>query len=365
MTAFAERISDIPEVFDAVRGRDVLATARKALIESGTDPETVDKCLSGKTGALLTAVFSASSYLASLSTRHPDLLIASLNPDPEAALVDACAQLDAAMADASSINQALSALRHFKQLSALLTALADISGIWTTEETLKGLSDAADAAVGAAVRYLFRQAYEKGEVTSDDPHGYFVIAMGKLGAKELNYSSDVDFIVFYDPDRARLAAPDEASAFFVKITRDLVRLLQEQTKDGYVYRTDLRLRPDPGATQIALSVDAGLTYYESIGQNWERAALIKARIAAGDTLAGQKFLEQLSPFIWRRYLDFAAVADIHAMKRRVHAHKGHGEIAVGGHDIKLGRGGIRDIEFFVQTQQLIAGGRHPELRTRG
>ena len=125
-----------------------------------------------------------------------------------------------------------------------------------------------------------------------------------------------------------------------------------------------RLRPDPGATQIALSVEAGLTYYESFGQNWERAALIKARVVAGDVEAGEEFLRQLSPFVWRKYLDFAAVADIHAMKRRVHAFKGHGAIAVEGHDIKLGRGGIRDIEFFAQTQQLITGGRHPELQNK-
>ena len=151
----------------------------------------------------------------------------------------------------------------------------------------------------------------------------------------------------------------------MRLTRDLVRLLQEHTADGYVFRTDLRLRPDPGATQIALSVEAGLTYYESFGQNWERAALIKARVVAGDVEAGEEFLRQLSPFVWRKYLDFAAVADIHAMKRRVHAFKGHGAVAVEGHNIKLGRGGIRDIEFFAQTQQLIAGGRHPELRTRG
>ena len=188
--------------------------------------------------------------------------------------------------------------------------------------------------------------------------------MGKLGAFELNYSSDIDIIVFYDADRAGLSPDVEPSTFFVRLTRELVRLLQEHTADGYVFRTDLRLRPDPGATQIALSTDAGLIYYESFGQNWERAALIKARIAAGDAVSGEEFLCQLSPFVWRKYLDYAAIADIHAMKRRVHAYKGHGAIAVCGHDIKLGRGGIREIEFFVQTQQLIAGGRHPELRVR-
>ena len=189
--------------------------------------------------------------------------------------------------------------------------------------------------------------------------------MGKLGAMELNYSSDIDLIVFYDAERAGLSPDVEPSQFFVRLTRELVRFLQEHTGDGYVFRTDLRLRPDPGATQIALSTDAGLTYYESFGQNWERAALIKARIAAGDVATGEEFLRHLAPFVWRKYLDFAAIADIHAMKRRVHEFKGHGAIAVEGHDIKLGRGGIRDIEFFAQTQQLIAAGRHPELRTRG
>ena len=150
----------------------------------------------------------------------------------------------------------------------------------------------------------------------------------------------------------------------MRITRGLVKLLQERTADGYVFRVDLRLRPDPASTQIAVSVDAALDYYGSVGQNWERAALIKARACAGDIAAGEAILRQLSPFIWRKYLDFAAVADIEAMKRQIHAYKGHEDIAVEGHNIKLGRGGIREIEFFVQTQQLIAGGRHPELRGR-
>jgi glutamate-ammonia-ligase adenylyltransferase len=145
----------------------------------------------------------------------------------------------------------------------------------------------------------------------------------------------------------------------VRLVRTLVKFLQERTADGYVFRTDLRLRPDPASTQIAVSTAAALNYYESVGQNWERAALIKARVCAGDVAAGEMLLKELSPFIWRKYLDFAAVTDIEAMKRQIHAYRGHDEIAIGGHNIKLGRGGIREIEFFVQTQQLIAGGRHP------
>ena len=150
----------------------------------------------------------------------------------------------------------------------------------------------------------------------------------------------------------------------MRLTRDLVQLMAERTGDGYVFRTDLRLRPDPGATQIALSTTAALIYYESFGQNWERAALIKARACAGDLEAGRELLDELSPFIWRKYLDYAAIADVHAMKRQIYAYRGFGHIAVAGHNIKLGRGGIREIEFFVQTQQLIAGGRQPELRSR-
>jgi glutamate-ammonia-ligase adenylyltransferase len=365
VTAFAEQICESPEVFDADRGADVLATVRGGLVQDPGSARAIEFLDSPKVASFLTAVFSGSPFLAALSERRPALLAACLTEDPSTHLEQAGAKLEASIAEAPSEAAAMALLREFKKRSALLTALADLGGVWTTAETLSGLSYAANISIRTAVRYLFRRAQEAGRLSSADVDGYFVIAMGKLGAMELNYSSDIDIIVFYDPERAGLAESEEPSAFFVKLTRDLVRLLQEQTKDGYVYRTDLRLRPDPGATQVALSTEAGLIYYEGFGQNWERAALIKARVVAGDEGLGGSFLDQLSPFIWRRYLDFAAVADIHAMKRRVHAHKGHGAIAVRGHDIKLGRGGIRDIEFFAQTQQLIAGGRHPELRTRG
>ncbi|MEI9900797.1 MAG: bifunctional [glutamine synthetase] adenylyltransferase/[glutamine synthetase]-adenylyl-L-tyrosine phosphorylase [Hyphomicrobium sp.] len=196
------------------------------------------------------------------------------------------------------------------------------------------------------------------------PAGYIVLAMGKYGAGELNYSSDIDLIVFYDRDRIRTAPGVEPQAFFVRLTRDLVQMMEERTGEGYVFRTDLRLRPDAGATQLAMSTAAALVYYESFGQNWERAALIKARPAAGDIEAGAELMGELSPFVWRKYLDYAAIADVHAMKRQIFAHRGFGGIAVAGHNIKLGAGGIREIEFFAQTQQLIAGGRQSDLRVR-
>ena len=254
------------------------------------------------------------------------------------------------------------ALRVYKNDVALLTALCDLAGVWPVMTITRRLSEAADAAVTAAVGFLFRQAAKAGDWQGDGPAGYIVLGMGKYGAFELNYSSDIDLIVFYDLARIRLRAGLEVQPFFVRLTRDLVRLLTERTGDGYVFRTDLRLRPDPGATPLALSTEAALNYYESFGQNWERAALIKARPVAGDIAAGAAVLDELAPYIWRKYLDFAAIADIHAMKRQIHAFHGFGTIAVAGHNIKVGRGGIREIEFFVQTQQLIAGGRQPSLR---
>jgi [glutamine synthetase] adenylyltransferase / [glutamine synthetase]-adenylyl-L-tyrosine phosphorylase len=371
VTALFERITECPRVYDATRGADALDSLSKSFGDvAELAPAAKLLAEQPKVRELFKAIFSASPYLTALALRHPADLADCLLGDPDSYLAEARAGLAAAIAQASATSEVMALLRRFKHRMALLIGLAELGGVWPTEAALEAMSVTADSVLEQATAFLFRKARESGELMPPaDPAspapGYFVIAMGKLGAFELNYSSDVDIVVFYDADRAGLKPEVEPSTFFVRLTRELVRLLQEHTADGYVFRTDLRLRPDPGATQIALSVEAGLTYYESFGQNWERAALIKARGVAGDVEAGEEFLRQLAPFVWRKYLDYAAVADIHAMKRRVHAFKGHGAIAVEGHNIKLGRGGIRDIEFFAQTQQLIAGGRHPELRMRG
>jgi glutamate-ammonia-ligase adenylyltransferase len=192
-----------------------------------------------------------------------------------------------------------------------------------------------------------------------------VLGMGKLGAFELNYSSDIDLIVLFDPDRLRYRGRESPMAFAVRLTRALVHVLEHRTRDGYVFRTDLRLRPHPPGHPLALSIEDAEQYYERHGQNWERAALIKARVIAGDRSAGEGFLRALEPFLWRKHLDYAAIRDIHSIKRQINAYRGHGQIRVAGHDLKVGRGGIREIEFFVQTQQLILGGRLPELRAPG
>jgi glutamate-ammonia-ligase adenylyltransferase len=322
-----------------------------------------------KAAALVTTLADGSPYLWDLASSDPARLAALLEADPEArldALLKAAARAVAATRDEA---KAMTTLRRMKAEAALLIALADLGGVWPVMRVTQAVTELADTAVGAAVRFLFAEAARRRRIRPSNKarpeadSGYIVLAMGKMGAYELNYSSDIDVIVFYQPS-STLSAGTEASAFYVRITRGLVKLLQERTVDGYVFRVDLRLRPDPSSTQIAVSTAAALDYYGSVGQNWERAALIKARPCAGDLAAGETILKELSPFIWRKYLDYAAVADIEAMKRQIHAYQGHEQIAVEGHNIKVGRGGIREVEFFVQTQQLIAGGRNPELRGR-
>ena len=305
--------------------------------------------------ALLLALADHSPYLWQLASAEPARLTRLLEAAPEQSME--CA-LDALRANASGADEALvmGALRRAKQETALLVALADLGGVWSLEEVTRALSNAADALIEVAFGFALQIA----GITSADESGLVVLALGKLGARELNYSSDVDLVVFFDP--SRVSRDGDATTKCVRIVKRFARLLQERTGEGYALRVDLRLRPDPGSTHVAISFAAAYAYYETLGQNWERAAFIKARPVAGARDLGADFLTTLAPFIWRKYFDFAAIADIHAMKRQIHAVRGHGEVTVAGHDLKLGRGGIREIEFFVQTQQLIFGGRRPALR---
>ncbi len=360
-----QRLAKAPISFDRKVAEERLADLQ-ADVAGHEDAQSLAGLFAhGQVRDLLLGVLGCSPYLASLIRRHPAMLARILTrpPCPRLTGIDA-----SAVVDAETDGEAMRLLRLYKAEVALAIALCDLGGVWSLQEVTLALSTAADTACAMAVRYLFRQATRKGDWIAADPDapdigsGYIVLAMGKHGARELNYSSDIDLIVFFEPEMVRVKAGLEPLAFFVRMTKALVKLLQERTADGYVFRTDLRLRPDPGATQVAISTPAALNYYESFGQNWERAALIKARPVAGDIEAGHAILKELAPFVWRKYLDFAAIADIHAMKRQIHAFRGFGEIGVAGHNIKLGRGGIREIEFFAQTQQLIAGGRQPDLR---
>ena len=324
-----------------------------------------------KLADILCSIAATAPYLWDLTRADPARLLRLVTSDPDSALESLLADAQRSVAAARTQPLLMRILRRMKAEAALLIALADIGGVWPVARVTRALTDMADVALAAAVDYLLRDAVRHGRLIVDDKShaergsGYIVLAMGKMGAYELNYSSDIDLMVFFDPALAKLPPNVEPIVFFVRLTRDLVKVLQERTADGYVFRVDLRLRPDPSSTQIAISKEAALDYYEGRGQNWERAALIKARPSAGELAAGEALIGELSPFVWRKYLDYRTVADVHAMKQQIHAYRGHGEIAVEGHNIKLGRGGIREIEFFAQTQQLIAGGRHPELRGRG
>ncbi|KQO79304.1 bifunctional [glutamine synthetase] adenylyltransferase/[glutamine synthetase]-adenylyl-L-tyrosine phosphorylase [Methylobacterium sp. Leaf88] len=320
--------------------------------------------------ALLLGLADHSPFLWQLVARAPERLAALVEAEPEAAL----AALVARQRDAGrgpDLDTVARALRQNRAEHALLVALADLGGLWPLATVTQALSDFADASVRAAADAMLLQAASAGRFLPRDPSapqagsGLIVLALGKHGAGELNYSSDIDLVVFFDPETAPLKADLPPTPFFSKLAQGMAKLLQERTADGYVHRVDYRLRPDPGSTPAALSLNAAYVYYENLGQNWERAAYIKARAIAGDIPAGEAFLANLRPFVWRKYFDFASIADVHAMKRQIHAVRGHDTIAVAGHDIKLGRGGIREIEFFVQTQQLVFGGRRPELRGRG
>ncbi|MBV8792570.1 MAG: bifunctional [glutamine synthetase] adenylyltransferase/[glutamine synthetase]-adenylyl-L-tyrosine phosphorylase, partial [Pseudolabrys sp.] len=323
-----------------------------------------------RVNALLEGLADGSPYLWELARAEPVRLVELLHSEPDKHLEALLAGTVDAVAVAEDEARAMQLLRRMKAEGALLIALADIGGVWPLMRTTLALTELADTAVSSAVNFLLADAAQAGRLKPADANrpqggsGYIVFAMGKMGAYELNYSSDIDLIVFFDPDAPALPPDANAGSLFVRLTQRLVKLLAERTIDGYVFRTDLRLRPDPASTAIAISTPAALSYYESAGQNWERAAMIKARVCAGDTVAGEALLNELAPFVWRKYLDFAAVADVQAMKQQINAYRGHGEIAVEGHNIKLGRGGIREIEFFAQTQQLIAGGRTPTLRDR-
>jgi glutamate-ammonia-ligase adenylyltransferase len=323
-----------------------------------------------QTRIILEGIAEASPFLFDLIRADPLRLIRLLDRDPDKHIIqlleDVCANVDAA-ADEATV---MIALRRMKAEAALLIALCDIGEVWPIMQVTAALTDVAVTAVRCSIRYLLAQEADRGRIVPknasapEQDSGLIVLAMGKMGAGELNYSSDVDLIVFFEPEHCSLRPDIEPQPFFVRIAQGMARLMQQRTTDGYVFRVDLRLRPDPASTPVAVSAASALNYYEREGRTWERAAMIKATPCAGDLKAGEALLGEIAPFVWRKHLDFAALADVHDMKRQMHAYKGHSEIAVEGHNIKQGRGGIREIEFFAQTQQLIAGGRHPRLRTK-
>ncbi|HSQ95868.1 MAG TPA: bifunctional [glutamate--ammonia ligase]-adenylyl-L-tyrosine phosphorylase/[glutamate--ammonia-ligase] adenylyltransferase [Croceibacterium sp.] len=253
-----------------------------------------------------------------------------------------------------------SALRRERLALAVALAIGDLAGTFPLARVMHELSDFADRALEASIAEAIRR-----RVPDAGPDGFTALALGKQGARELNYSSDIDPILLYDPARLPRRERDDPAEAAQRYARTLLSLLSEQTADGYVLRVDLRLRPASEVSPLAISFDAALTHYESSALAWERAAFIRARAAAGDVAAGEAFLASITPFVWRRSLDFTALEEIRRLTARIRDHhKGPREPGP-GFDLKRGRGGIREIEFFAQTQQLIHGGRHPALRVRG
>ncbi|MFD2237067.1 bifunctional [glutamine synthetase] adenylyltransferase/[glutamine synthetase]-adenylyl-L-tyrosine phosphorylase [Aureimonas populi] len=318
----------------------------------------------------LAAILDLSPFLGGAMLRWPQWLERLFDVDAGERIRAIVRALDALPGEETGEGRMMTLLREAKAEAALLIALRDLFGAADGQRTTADLSDLAEGAVRAALRFCLLDLDRRGQLDLPDKArpetgcGLFVLGMGKLGGRELNYSSDIDLILLFDPQVPAVLDKGESVETFSRLARRLVRLIGERSRDGYVFRTDLRLRPDPSAMPLAIPLPTALVYYESAGRDWERAAMIKARVIAGDRQAGEEFTRAMASFVWRRYLDFAALRDIQSMKDRIDRHRGFSAIAVAGHNVKLGRGGIREVEFFAQTQQLIAGGRAPELRLR-
>ncbi|WP_370269119.1 glutamine-synthetase adenylyltransferase [Nioella sp.] len=350
--SFASHLTRHPIPHDRDRGADALAHL------PGIAPDL---------RPLIEGTGGCSPYLLSLMGKERDWITEALTMDPDEVrrglLLDTGS---VALADLAP------GLRRLKRRVALYAALADLGGVWPLEKVTGLLTDFADAAVDVALRELVGAEIRRGKIpgaTEEDAAtgaGMVALAMGKMGAGELNYSSDIDLIMLFDETRYEPGDEMDARASFIKVTRRMAAALSDVTGDGYVFRTDLRLRPDASVTPVCISMAAAERYYEAEGRNWERAAYIKARACAGDIKAGERFLDTLTPFVWRKHLDFAAIQDTHEMREKIRRHKGlHGPITLEGHNMKLGAGGIREIEFFAQTRQIVSGGRDPDLRCRG
>ncbi|MBY0356297.1 MAG: bifunctional [glutamine synthetase] adenylyltransferase/[glutamine synthetase]-adenylyl-L-tyrosine phosphorylase [Rickettsiales bacterium] len=346
----------LPTLKENAATQDFISKVKqRALINLSDDDYTLFSKLLENAAALQLLLFihHHSPYLARLLEMHPQVWLDVNTGSAERAIE--------AIYTRFASKEIAATLRCQKQQIALATGILDISGRWTWEQVTLTLSDFAGYAVNLALQSLIDKAIAQHMLRANDPHGIFVLGMGKLGGRELNYSSDIDLIVLFDSDRLPYIGRQSAQSFMTRLAQELSAILQDRTVDGYVFRTDLRLRPDPSSTPLAVSTRAALRYYESVGQNWERAAMIKARVVAGDAVAGEQYLQALQPFMWRTHLDYAAVADILSIKRQMQS-RFEETINPYGHNVKTGKGGIREIEFLAQIYQLIRGGRDAALR---
>lgn len=347
---FQDRIKKTPRPFEPEHKAQVLEAYGGAVA-----PEFME---------LLAGTGCCSPYLRSLMLDDRDWVAGMSRETPEAAFEKVIAGVAA-----ESPPDLERELRRGKKRVALLTALADLGGVWSLDEVTGSLTRFAEFAADRALRsHLAKQLARDGvkaEGLGGSCGGLFILAMGKMGAGELNYSSDIDLIALFDDSQYEGLELQEARTRFVRVVRGMCKSLSDVAQGGYVFRTDLRLRPNPSVTPVCQTVSVAMKYYQSTARAWERGAFVKARPCAGDIGAGERFLERLTSFVWRRNLDFTAVEDAESMRRKIWEHNSlGGELKLEGHNVKLGRGGIREIEFFTQAMQLIAGGNDPELRVR-
>lgn len=303
-----------------------------------------------------------------LARTHAPFLARALDRLPDLAALLAQGQIEEALDRARAAGDGEAdtgvALRRERLALALALAIGDLAGALPLLRVVGELSDFADRALDAGIAAAIRRRVPDADGDARD-WGFSAIALGKHGARELNYSSDIDPILLYDPDVLPRRARDEPGEAAQRVARTLVELLSSVTAEGYVFRIDLRLRPASEVSPLALPFAGAITHYESSALAWERAAYIRARAASGDVARGQAFLDTIRPFVWRRSLDFGAIAEIGRLTARIRDHYAAGQVVGPGYDLKRGRGGIREVEFFAQTHQLIHGGRNPALRLRG
>lgn len=314
---------------------------------------------------VLEKIFSCSPYLTRLCWQYPVFLRNIL----EEGITKTAESWRVSPLASPSIEEdktLMALLRRHKSQGALLIAIADITETWDLSTVTRELTLLAERTLQASLDHLWRKLEAAGHIrpTPQPCEGLIVLGMGKMGGYELNYSSDIDLVMLYDAEKIEYTGRQSLQHCLNRFSQDLVRLMQERTAEGYVFRVDLRLRPDPASTPTVVALRAAMNYYETVGQNWERAAFIKARPVGGDIQAGNEFLQELRPFLWRRHLDFAAIADIQSIKRQMD-HREMADFSLAGHNVKRGLGGIREIEFIAQINQLIWGGRLPALRIRG
>ncbi len=359
----------LPDVYDSAKADDVLALLKEC---------DHQQLLTDEAAQLSRSIFGNSPFLCSISRRFPTKVIDFLCGDPDTLFEQIILDLLVPRPAGEKDEEFIAFLRDQKNLAALLIAIADVAGAWRLAEVTRNLSNLAKLFLELAIARALRTRMIAGDlpwpegldrqndisIEANRQSGYFILGLGKLGGDELNYSSDIDLIALYDPIAANYRGRKSVSDCFVKVTQDVVRYIDQRTMNGYVFRVDLRLRPDPGTTPVALSIEAALGYYHSIATNWERSAMIKAAFAAGDSSEASKYLDEMAHWVWRRNMDFEALKDIAAIKNQINRHYELEDATFEGFDVKLGVGGIREIEFYAQVNQLLHGGRNPSLRGR-